>query len=152
MHNSDGLAALHMLAFTSDINSTTILFNVPNINKNIRTTHSFTPLHTACVTSADQNYIYFLLENNVDVNAPDRLGKRPVQYAVEKDSIQVVQWLVEFNVDLNYADDLGKSPLSIALLDRKNFDMAHLLLKSNANPNLNRGSGTPLFFGNFNSS
>lgn len=146
-YNDDGNAALHILASRSDYAATEYLFQLQGTNKNISTTHSFTPLHTACLTAVDPYYIQFLLKQGCDPNIKDRLGRRPMQYCIEKDSVQVVQWLIDFSADINYVDDLGNTPLSIAILDRCNFDMANLLLKNGADPQLDRGTYTPLLFG-----
>lgn len=146
-YSANGTAALHILASKSDYEATEYLLNLREINREIRTSHSFTPLLLACLTAVDPYYVRFLLTKGCNPNISDRLGKRPIQYCVEKDSVQVVQWLIEFKAELNYADDLGNSPLSIAILDRSNFDMANLLLKHHADPDMERGTGTPLLFG-----
>lgn len=147
VYNEHGSAALHLAAVASNYEVTRALFSISTINKNIYTAHWCTPLQLACVAASDIHYINYLLSLGVDPNLMDRLGRRAIQYAVEKDYIQVVQWLIDCDAEVNVVDDFGNSPLSIAILDRNNFDMASLLLRNKADPCFERGTGTPFLLG-----
>ncbi|XP_050499210.1 putative ankyrin repeat protein RF_0381 isoform X1 [Diabrotica virgifera virgifera] len=63
-------------------------------------------------------------------------GASRLMFAVENGDYAEVTRLLDKGVDVNYIDPLGNSPLHTAV-DIKNFEIAELLLKRNANVNTN---------------
>jgi ankyrin repeat protein len=50
----------------------------------------------SAVRSCSRKSVQTLVEKGVDVNAPDRLGRRPLDYALEQGSSQVISFLITY--------------------------------------------------------
>ncbi len=84
-----------------------------------------------------ENYwpIKLLIDNDADVNIPDRYGVTPLINAVSYNIIAIVNLLLLNNARVNDRSNDGWTPLLLAI-KVQNINMVRLLLKNNANISL----------------
>ena len=75
-----------------------------------------------------------LLEQQVDVNAPQPDGATALAWAVHRDDLETAELLIRAGANVNAANDYGVTPLSLACTNR-NAAMVEKLLEAGANPN-----------------
>ena len=96
------------------------------------------------VKAGDREVVRALLEQGVDVNAPQGDGATALHWAAHRDDRETAELLIRADADVNAADDHGVTPLSLACLNGS-AAMVETLLQAGANPNAARTSGeTPL--------
>jgi hypothetical protein len=82
--------------------------------------------------------------DQVDLDAPDRLGRTPLVYAAERGHTAVVESLIEAGACVRTRDHMGATPLHWAAL-RGHGDIISLLLNNGAQADAEvKGGGTPL--------
>lgn len=87
----DGTSSLHLAAKKSDLETCQLLICInPSLVKAINKDKQ-TPLHFASQVSIAE----FLLDNNADINAPDSIGRTPLDYAATTGRADVVKFLIE---------------------------------------------------------
>jgi len=96
-----------------------------NSNKNI---YKLNQLNTAIVIN-DMNTIMELLENNIDLNAPDAHGWYPIMYAVEYGNVEVMKLLIHHGASPNVIDLRTGYSLLMKLLSKKYYPNQYLLIK-----------------------
>ncbi|MBN8828869.1 MAG: ankyrin repeat domain-containing protein [Sphingobacteriia bacterium] len=75
--------------------------------------------------------IKFLVSRGADVNAADKFGETPLNYAIQNENYANVKWLLENGADVNLSRTDGVSPLLYAIVHKK-LDIFNLLLEYNA--------------------
>lgn len=84
-----------------------------------------------------------LISKGVDVNEHDECGGTPLYYAIQSDTIEVVDLLICARADINARDNHGRMPLHHAA--RRKFEKCELLIKAGANVYVRDPDGkTPL--------
>jgi ankyrin repeat protein len=96
------------------------------------------------VKRQDKALIRTLLREKVDPNAPQPDGATALQWAANRNDLDVAGLLIKSGAKVDDANDYGVTPLSLAC-ENGSPAMVDLLLKAGANPNLALPSGeTPL--------
>jgi uncharacterized protein len=86
------------------------------------------------VKSKNTDAVRVLLEQRVDVNAPQGDGATALQWAVHLDDLTTADLLIHAGARVNAANDTGVTPLFLACTNR-NAAMVEKLLTAGANPN-----------------
>ena len=81
-----------------------------------------------------------LLQQGVDVNAPQADGATALHWAAHWDDLETADLLLHAGADVDAANDLGVTPLWLAC-SNGNAGMVERLLASGANPNAARSTG-----------
>jgi len=76
---------------------------------------SRTPLLIAC-QMGDTTKAELLIMHGANRSARGRCGKTPFQYAIEADSLPMLQWLFEQGFELNETDQFGDTPVITAAM------------------------------------
>ncbi len=96
------------------------------------------------VKRSDRPAVRTLLEQQVDVNAPEGDGATALHWAVYRDDADTVGMLIDSGANVNAATDLGITPLALAAANG-NADVAGTLLEAGADPDAASEAGvTPL--------
>lgn len=96
------------------------------------------------IQSGDIVAVRNLIRSKVDVNAPERDGTTPLQWAVYNENAAMVEALIKAKVDVNAANREGVTPLALAA-EAGNVTITRLLLKAGADINKTLANGeTPL--------
>lgn len=104
---------------------------------------SQTPLIEA-TKNQNRTNISELLQQQVDVNAPQGDGATALHWSVYRNNIEITELLLENGADVNATDDHGVTPLSLASLNG-NPSLVGLLVDAGASVNRARNTGeTPL--------
>lgn len=107
--------------------------NVSNLLKkdpsliNLRDYEGSTPL--SYVKSEEMTEL--LLNNGADINAADKLGRKPLHFLAIRGELRPIEYLISRGVDINEKDGCGHSPLSNALLFKR-LETVDLLRKHGA--------------------
>lgn len=75
-----------------------------------------------------------LLEANLDPEIENGEGQTALNFAAEKEKVEVVKLLLERNVDVHHRDKVGWSPILDATGCRPNPEIARMLLEHGADP------------------
>ena len=103
-----------------------------------------TPLHLACSmnTSSHLNIVKMLLHGtDADVSRQGENGVRPIHVAVLKNCPPIAMALLDHGADINARTTNGETPLIQACCSPKSEEIAHALIRRNANLNLQREDG-----------
>jgi uncharacterized protein len=92
------------------------------------------------VKNKDQESVRSLLEQHVDVNAPEGDGATALEWAAHWDDLDTADLLIRAGANVNAANDYGATPLMLAC-DNGSPAMAERLLKAGANPNVAKSTG-----------
>ncbi len=96
------------------------------------------------VRAQDHEAVVRLLQEQVDVNAPQPDGTTALHWTVYVDTLAITELLIDAGGNLNAANDYGVTPLALAC-DNAAGEMVERLLAAGANPNTGRTTGeTPL--------
>ena len=96
------------------------------------------------VKKQDSHTARILLEEGVNVNAPQGDGATALHWAAHWDDVETAEWLVRAGAHVNTADEHGITPLWLASTNGS-VAMVEMLLKAGANPNSPLPTGeTPL--------
>jgi ankyrin repeat protein len=98
------------------------------------------PTLDEAVKKADAAAVRNLIEQRVDVNAPEVDGTTALHWAVQKDSLETVDLLIRAGAKVGIANRYGVAPLSIAAING-NPAMIEALLKAGADPNTAQAEG-----------
>jgi ankyrin repeat protein len=93
-----------------------------------------TPLHVAAELE-DPSIAHLLIRHGADVDARNKKHSTPLHVAVHHMRHPTVLALIDKKADINAKDHKGKTPLHVAH-DRGHDDIAKVLLKYNAKPNI----------------
>ena len=93
----------------------------------------------------DHEVVRALLEQNVDVNAPQAHGATALAWAAHWDDLEIVDLLIGARADVNASNDLNVTPLMQAATNGS-AAMAAKLLAAGADPNVTRSSGETALF------
>ena len=97
---------------------------------------------TDAAKERDTEAVRTLLNEGVDVNAPQGDGATALSWASYWDDIAMAHLLIRAGAQVNIANELGVTPLALACNNR-NSDMVEILLEAGANPNTAQWSGQP---------
>lgn len=86
------------------------------------------------VQTQDQAQTRALLDQKIDVNAPEGDGSTALHYAAYQDNLAIAQLLIQAGARADAANDLGATPLHVAC-NNGSAAMVGLLLAAKANPN-----------------
>lgn len=125
-----------------------------NINEFIDVTLPYTPLHLAILLRSSLQITEFLIDKGADVNSlcgespyPNVMSKcTPLHLAISKNKrieIDYAELLIRRGADVNIVCSGGQSALHLAVRS-KNLQLVNLVLRNNANVNLNSEYGSPL--------
>ena len=92
------------------------------------------------VRDRDIDAVRALLQQGVDVNAPQADGATALHWAAHWDALEAADLLIRAGADVNAANDLGVTPLWLAC-SNGNAGMVETLLASGASPNATRSTG-----------
>lgn len=97
--------------------------------------NGYTPL-TAHLSSNlfNKEFLDRLVQNNVEINAPDFDGDTPLHFAVMNNNLEAVEYLLENGANTNVKNKDGITPLHIAVKE-KNYDITGRLLSAGADRN-----------------
>lgn len=96
------------------------------------------------VRNNDIEKVKFIIENNVNVNERNLLGKTPLYEAASIGYLELVKLLVEKGADVNAKSNSGKTPLHEAASNGK-LEALKFLVEKNADVNAKTNDGiTPL--------
>jgi ankyrin repeat protein len=70
-----------------------------------------------------------ILENNIDVNAPDAKGRTALILAIQRGRLDAVKMLLSHGANPNKADAHGTTPMSAAY-SRGNYEITQALQRS----------------------
>ncbi len=102
------------------------------------------PLLADAAEMMDRARIRTLLQQRVDVNAPQIDGMTALHWATYQDDVETEELLVRAGANVNAANRYGVTPLSLACTNG-NGAIVELLLKAGADPNTALPGGeTPL--------
>ena len=94
----------------------------------------------------DQNIgaVRALIDQHVDVNAPQPDGSTALAWASYRDDIEIAGLLIRSGADVDLANDLGVTPVTLACENRSE-SLVERLLQAGADPNIAQWNGqTPL--------
>ena len=96
------------------------------------------------IQDGDAAAVRTLIRNKTDVNAAERDGTTPLQWAVYSENLPIVEQLIKAKADVNSPNREGMTPLALAA-EAGNVDIVRKLLDAGAevNKTLNNGE-TPL--------
>ena len=98
------------------------------------------------VKSRDHEAARALVNDSVDVNAPQADGATPLHWAAHWDDLETAELLIAAGAAVNAANDYGVAPLTLAATNGS-LAMAEHLLGAGADPNAGDHAGaTPLMF------
>ena len=97
------------------------------------------------VERRDGEVVRALLEQNVDVNAPQAHGATALAWAAHWDDLEIADLLIRAGADVNARNDLNVTPLILAATNGSEA-MAAKLLAAGADPNVTRSSGETALF------
>ncbi|KAI4455152.1 ankyrin repeat ph and sec7 domain containing protein secg-related [Holotrichia oblita] len=104
-----------------------------------------TALTSATEHSMPKSVVQFLLENQADVNLPDKYGSIPLHFAIENQNIDVIEILLKYKSMVDYIQNDGYTPL-IAAICKNNAVIVRILLDYGADVNFLGEYGlTPLY-------
>lgn len=86
------------------------------------------------VKAQDETQTRALLQQKIDVNAPQGDGSTALHYAAYDDNLAIAQMLIRAGARADAANDLGSTPLHVAC-NNGSTAMVDLLLAAKANPN-----------------
>ncbi len=92
------------------------------------------------VQRRDWSAVTKLLEQRIDVNAPQPDGATPLAWAAHWDALEIADRLLTAGANANLANELGVTPLMLAAVNGSSA-MIERLLKAGAQPNTARPSG-----------
>ena len=92
------------------------------------------------VQRRDWSAVTKLLEQRIDVNAPQPDGATPLAWAAHWDALEIADRLLTAGANANLANELGVTPLMLASVNGSSA-MIERLLKAGAQPNTARPSG-----------
>lgn len=90
-----------------------------------------------------EEFEYYLLKK-ANVNFIDETGSNPLHHAAKGNHVLAIMRLVECGADIHSTNSEGQTSLHIAMLSQA-FDAALILLKLNANPNIEDNNKTSPF-------
>ena len=93
----------------------------------------------------DREAVHALLEQNVDVNAPQGHGATALAWAAHWDDLETADLLIRAGANVNAPNDLNVTPLMLAATNGSEA-MAAKLLAAGADPNVTRSSGETALF------
>jgi ankyrin repeat protein len=88
----------------------------------------------AAIRAGKADSVRSLLQQKVDVNAPEADGATPLHWAVHLDDLATVDLLLKAGAKVNTTDDTGVTPLYLSCMNRHPA-MVDRLLAAGANPN-----------------
>jgi ankyrin repeat protein len=92
------------------------------------------------VKAADTAAVRALLQQQVDVNAPEVDGTTPLHWAAHQGDLEAAQLLIRVGANVKAANRYGVTPLTLACI-KANAAMAESLLKAGADPNTSLPEG-----------
>lgn len=96
------------------------------------------------IQDGDADTVRTLLRNDTDVNAPERDGTTPLQWAVYGENPQILDYLLDAGANVETANREGVTPLALAA-QTGNHELAAMLIEAGANVNATMANGeTPL--------
>ncbi|MES2625443.1 MAG: ankyrin repeat domain-containing protein [Pseudomonadota bacterium] len=99
---------------------------------------------TAAIKSDNADVVRSLIRSKTDVNAPDRDGTLPLQWAVYNENATIVKYLLDADADVEAANREGMTPLALAATTG-NEEIVEMLLDAGAGVNTPMVNGeTPL--------
>jgi len=99
---------------------------------------------TAAIKNGNADAVRTLVRRNVDVNAPERDGTLPLQWAVYNENARIVELLLGAGADVEAVNREGVTPLALAA-QTGNAEIIELLLDAGAGVNNTMANGeTPL--------
>ena len=101
------------------------------------------PALVDAVKQADRASVQALLQQQVDVNAPEPDGTTALHWAAHGDDLEILHLLIRAGADVNASNDYGVTPLSLACLTG-NAATVDALLKAGADPEARTSGETAL--------
>jgi ankyrin repeat protein len=92
------------------------------------------------VRSGDRATALALIQQKVNVNAPESDGTTALHWAVQKDDVDMVDRLIKAGANVNAKNDYGSTPMSEAAING-NVAVMDRLLKAGADPESPNGDG-----------
>jgi len=138
--NHDGLVPLHCARMKNTAIITLLLSSKADIHSPQPETFK-TILHRICeLQSLSIHRIKPILEANADPNKKDKMGRSPLHYAVQQNSLEVIELLLSYGANINGRDNQGGTPL-LKVIDRGDIDMWRFLVKAGADVNVTNSAG-----------
>ncbi|KAL3429981.1 ankyrin repeat-containing domain protein [Aspergillus tetrazonus] len=88
-----------------------------------------------------QKIVQILLDQEADINAPDRFGKTPLMYALESNNLDMMSLLLSRGANPNYFNHEGETPLTLAVKGKKTQVVRLLLANHDIDPSIQHRSG-----------
>ncbi len=92
------------------------------------------------VKRGDTDAVRYLLQQPVDVNAPQADGATALAWAAHRNDLETAELLIRAGANVNAANDYGVTPLSLACTNR-NAAIVGRLLQAGADPNAAQMTG-----------
>ena len=95
----------------------------------------------------DEDLAYYLFEQGVEINYQDSNGKTALIHAVERGSIETINFLIEQDAEINIRDNNGQSAIFYTVGFPSRKKALELLILHGADVNIkNKGNKTPLYY------
>ncbi|OHT10824.1 hypothetical protein TRFO_19806 [Tritrichomonas foetus] len=134
--NNGNVAPICMAAKIRNIEIIKLLCQHPRIDINSQYNNNLTALSLA-ITMNNTDVALYLLENeSIDINCHSKDGYTPLMLAIKNNNFELCKKISKHpKIDLNFYIDHGTTAISLAVI-KKNIDIIKLLIKRNANLNI----------------
>ncbi|XP_069682855.1 serine/threonine-protein phosphatase 6 regulatory ankyrin repeat subunit B-like [Periplaneta americana] len=122
---------------------TSYFLDLPTININAQDSTGDTPLHVA-IQLRHYRIVPLLLKHGATVNIANNRNRTPLHVASDNSMLNECRLIIAHGAQMHKEDAYGETPLSIAVLKRKCYSVANLLLRSGTYVNMFNTTGFTL--------
>lgn len=102
-------------------------------------------MYTVMKETENMDVMKILLENGAETNCKNLNCTTALEIAIRNNNVSAINELIKFGADVNSCDKYGRTPLFITVArSNKKLEIASILIKNNADINLQANFNTPL--------